>query len=182
MSPQEFLATAYARWRGLPDVALAECSDEERAVVRNLEAQAAQLAFAALTDIIINCHNKYRFDSGNRSMPSLEDQFYEIAAREIAENNLAPAAWGKALSAALGNKEKMTAFYVKFRVAQLSEEFERTWKQAVIEGQEVDCPYCHKNGKAKRGSTDFFVRLFRSVGDYHYSCATCEKTWFFENR
>jgi hypothetical protein len=61
MSPQEFLAKAHARWRGLPDSALTECSEEERAVVRKLEAQAAQMEFAALTDIILNCRNRWQF-------------------------------------------------------------------------------------------------------------------------
>ncbi|MFO0850562.1 MAG: hypothetical protein U0871_18685 [Gemmataceae bacterium] len=61
MSPQEFLAKAHDRWHTLPDTALAECSDEERAVVRNLEAQLMQMEFAALADIILNCHNRFQF-------------------------------------------------------------------------------------------------------------------------
>jgi hypothetical protein len=61
MTPQEYLTKAQARWRGLPDAELAGLNDDERSAVRQLEAQAAQLEFAALTDIIVNCHNKYQF-------------------------------------------------------------------------------------------------------------------------
>lgn len=61
MTPQEWLTKAHARWRGLPDAELAGLSDEDRFAVRQLEAQAAQLEFAALSDIILNCHDKYQF-------------------------------------------------------------------------------------------------------------------------
>lgn len=61
MNQHEFLAMAHAQWRGLPDAALAECSGEERVVLRRWEAQASQLELGALTDIILNCHNRFQF-------------------------------------------------------------------------------------------------------------------------
>lgn len=61
MTPHEFSAERKASWRTLPDAELAGCTEDERATVRILESQAAQLEFQALTDIILNCHNKYQF-------------------------------------------------------------------------------------------------------------------------
>ncbi|HVK18335.1 MAG TPA: hypothetical protein VM533_15445 [Fimbriiglobus sp.] len=61
MSPQDFLLKAQQRWRRLPDSQLAECNDEEKATVRALEDQAIQMEFAALTDIVLHCTNKYQF-------------------------------------------------------------------------------------------------------------------------
>lgn len=113
-------------------------------------------------------------------MPPLEDRFYEIAAREVMENNVAPAAWGKALSGAMGDKEKLTALYVKFRVNQLAEEHERSWKEAVFKGHQVECPFCHKLVTVKRVINDFFVRLFSATRVYCYFCPNCTKT-LFEN-
>jgi hypothetical protein len=57
----DFLAKALAGWPRLPDAELAECKDEEKALVRGLEEQGIQAEFAALSDIVLNCHNKYQF-------------------------------------------------------------------------------------------------------------------------
>jgi predicted RNA-binding Zn-ribbon protein involved in translation (DUF1610 family) len=114
-------------------------------------------------------------------MPSLEDQCYEIAAREVAESNLAPAAYGKALSAAMGDKEKITALYVKFRVAQLIRETADAWKKAVMSGEEITCPKCGRRVKAVRSHTDFFAWLFggrrgfSGKGNFQYSCPNCSE-------
>jgi predicted RNA-binding Zn-ribbon protein involved in translation (DUF1610 family) len=114
-------------------------------------------------------------------MPSLEDQCYEIAAREVAESNLAPAAYGKALSAAMGDKEKITALYIKFRVAQLIQETAEAWKKAVMGGEEITCPKCGQRVKAVRCHADIFAWLFgwrgefSGKGDFQYSCPTCSE-------
>jgi DNA-directed RNA polymerase subunit RPC12/RpoP len=100
-------------------------------------------------------------------MPSLEDQCYEVAAREVADGKFAPAAWAKALNAAMGDKEKVTALYIKFRV----------------DGAEVSCPSCGQKIKAVRGRTDFFVGLFRGFpGRFQYSCPKCSKALLFAER
>jgi DNA-directed RNA polymerase subunit RPC12/RpoP len=110
----------------------------------------------------------------------LEDQCYEIAAREVAEGNFVPAAWGKAVSAAMGDKEKVSAFYIKFRVAQLVDEAVNGWSRSVMSGEEVACPGCGLKVKAVRGRTDFFVELFRGFpGKFQYSCPKCGKAILF---
>ena len=114
-------------------------------------------------------------------MPSLEDQSYEIAAREVTESNLAPAAYGKALSAAMGDKEKVTALYIKFRVAQLIRETADAWKKAVMGGEEITCPKCGQAVKAVRSHTEFFTwlfggcRRFSGKGDFQYICPKCSE-------
>src|SRR5262245_55026357 len=103
--------------------------------------------------------------AGRRSsMASLEDQSYEIAGREVADGNLAAAAWAKALSVAMGDKEKIPALYIKFRVAQLLEENTQAWQKSVVEGELVTCPSCGQKVKAVRTRTDFFIELIRSPG------------------
>lgn len=91
MTPQEFLAEAQERWRHLPDSALSDCDDESRAFVREIEAQGAEMEFAALSDLIMNCHNKYQFaktykvltedlrtmDSHQANFPNLPEQVGE---------------------------------------------------------------------------------------------------------
>jgi hypothetical protein len=116
-------------------------------------------------------------------MSSLEEQCYEIAAREVAENNYVPSTWAKALSAAMGEKEKLTAFYIKFRVTQLIEETAMAWKKAVMDGEDITCPKCGQRVKAVRSCTDFFVELLRRFpGKFQYSCPKCSEAVLFANR
>lgn len=61
MNPHEFLAETLSSWPLLPDTALDECNEEERALVRGAEAEGIKLEFEALSDIILHCHNKYQF-------------------------------------------------------------------------------------------------------------------------
>ncbi len=116
-------------------------------------------------------------------MPSLEDQCYEVAAREVTDGTFAPAAWAKALSAAMGDKEKVPSFYIKFRVAQLIKETAQAWQNSVIDGAEASCPSCGQKIKAVRSRTDFFVGLFRGfLGRFQYSCPKCSKALLFAER
>ena len=50
------------------------------------------------------------------------DTFYEIVAKELNENKLAQGVWAKAFAAANGNENVTKANYIKFRVAQLTNE------------------------------------------------------------
>ncbi len=113
MSPKEFLAKAQARWRGLPDTALAECSDEERAFVRNLEAQVAQLEFAALSDIILNCHNRWQFA---KTYKVLWADLHKTLSQS--DNPNAPAHVNRAVKAALGQvvRWKLTEMAAWFEI------------------------------------------------------------------
>ena len=61
MFPEEFLLTAKKTWRPVPDSILSECDENEREYVRTLETQGALLEFEALSDIILNCHNRFQF-------------------------------------------------------------------------------------------------------------------------
>jgi len=52
-------------------------------------------------------------------MPTREEQFYETASRELAENKLSEAIWAKAFSLAVADEQKAKALYIKLRVEQL---------------------------------------------------------------
>jgi DNA-directed RNA polymerase subunit RPC12/RpoP len=83
----------------------------------------------------------------------------------------------------MGDKEKLTAFYIKFRVAQLIDEAAGAWKKTVVDGEEITCPACGQRVKATRSRTDFFVGLFRAFpGKFQYSCPKCSKAILFAER
>jgi cobalamin biosynthesis Mg chelatase CobN len=56
-------------------------------------------------------------------MDKLEEQFYAVAAQEIATNNLALGLMAKAFSDCGGSAPEAQARYIKLRVAQLREEY-----------------------------------------------------------
>ena len=56
-------------------------------------------------------------------MNSIEEQFYEIAAQEVAERRLIAAILAKAFSEADGDERKTVARYLKLRVEQLEIEY-----------------------------------------------------------
>ena len=57
-------------------------------------------------------------------MHALEEQFYELAAREVAERRLVPAVMAKAFSEADGDERKSIARYIKIRVLQLASDYD----------------------------------------------------------
>ena len=59
-------------------------------------------------------------------MSTLEDQFYETAAREVAERRLVAGIMAKAFSEADGDERKAVARYLKLRVSQLAMEYRIT--------------------------------------------------------
>lgn len=54
-----------------------------------------------------------------------EEEFYELAGREVAENRLVPAVWSKAFSEALGDQQAALALYIRFRVEQLERGYQQ---------------------------------------------------------
>jgi hypothetical protein len=66
-------------------------------------------------------------------MNNLEEQFYEMAAREVAERRLVPGIMAKAFSEADGDERKAVARYIKLRVSQLATEH-----QADVARQEAE--------------------------------------------
>ncbi len=56
-------------------------------------------------------------------MPDIEEWFYEIAAREVAEKKFNPGMMAKAFSEADGDEKKAIARYIKYRVEQLGGEY-----------------------------------------------------------
>ena len=58
---REFLEDVVKGWPRLQDNELAECSVEERAFVRGMEVQVIQFSFAQVSDLVLNCHNKFQF-------------------------------------------------------------------------------------------------------------------------
>jgi DNA-directed RNA polymerase subunit RPC12/RpoP len=75
-----------------------------------------------------------------------EDENYAIATREVAEHNLEPASWGRAISSALGDPQVSVALYIRYRVQQLSAaELDRQFRfsrEKVLRGDPVRCPRC----------------------------------------
>ena len=57
-------------------------------------------------------------------MNKIEEQFYAMAAHEIASKSVAPGVMAKALVDADGDEKKTILNYIRLRVAQLKEEFE----------------------------------------------------------
>ncbi|MBI3823009.1 MAG: hypothetical protein HY289_10075 [Planctomycetes bacterium] len=105
-------------------------------------------------------------------MPSREDQWYEIATREVGEKNFAPSAWGRAFSESLGNMQVALALYIKVRVAQL----EREYREKLASGF---CEKCDRQITPKRRQRDFFEALFSGKPlpirrpSYYYLCPSC---------
>lgn len=61
MNPQKFLADAREKWPRVPDSTLRDCSTEEANEIREIEQLCVDGEFAALTDIILNCNNRFQF-------------------------------------------------------------------------------------------------------------------------
>ena len=61
INPQKFLADAKTQWPRVPETSLAACNTEETEEIRALEEQIAAGEFAALTDIILHCNNRFQF-------------------------------------------------------------------------------------------------------------------------
>lgn len=57
-----------------------------------------------------------------------EEEFYELAGRELTEKRVVPGVWSKAFAKALGEPQATTALYITFRVEQLEEEFQERQK------------------------------------------------------
>lgn len=61
MSPQKFLADAKGKWPRVPESSLEGCSAEETEEIRAIEQHCIEEEFAALTDIILHCNNRFQF-------------------------------------------------------------------------------------------------------------------------
>lgn len=59
-----------------------------------------------------------------------EEEFYELAGREMAEKRLVPAVWSKAFSEAMGDQQAALALYIRFRVEQLERDYQQ--EQALL--------------------------------------------------
>ena len=59
----------------------------------------------------------------------MEQDFYEIATREVAEKNLVAGVYGKAFSEALGDTQVALALYIRLRVEQLKEQEQQRSQQ-----------------------------------------------------
>ena len=109
-------------------------------------------------------------------MLTREEQFYETAATELAEDNLIQATWGKAFTLALGDEPKTKALYMKLRVEQLEREFQETLyesisvvKHEINNGDKFTCPCCHCVTTAK------WKRINGSwVTVFVYYCVNCK--------
>ena len=66
---------------------------------------------------------------------SLENELYEIVAKEIRSGTLVDGLYTRAFSEADGNKDKARARYIKLRVEQLNEELQARIKQAKSEAE-----------------------------------------------
>ena len=113
-------------------------------------------------------------------MPTREEQFYETASRELAENKLSEAIWAKAFSLAVADEQKAKALYIKLRVEQLDRERPRSTAEAIQEawpaitsGQAFICPYCGAHTTARDD-------LWISSRPHRYYCGACKKELYAE--
>ena len=113
------------------------------------------------------------------AMLTREEQFYETAAKELAEDNLVQAMWGKAFSLALGDEPKTKALYMNLRVEQLEREYLNrlgvSWAQIIAKKNFV-CPHCQSETRARiQDDTDFFVAILygEGAGKCRYFCSAC---------
>ena len=63
-------------------------------------------------------------------MNQIEEHFYETAAQEVATKQVVPGLMAKAFSECDGDERRTIARYIKYRVAQLQEQFasEKAWR------------------------------------------------------
>ena len=61
MNPQKFLADAIEKWPRVPEAILKDCDADEAEEIRAMEEMAVDAEFAALTDIILHCNNRFEF-------------------------------------------------------------------------------------------------------------------------
>jgi hypothetical protein len=61
MYQQHFLAKALKNWPRVPDSDLQGCNAEEVEELREFEQQIIDGEFSALTDIILNCNDRFQF-------------------------------------------------------------------------------------------------------------------------
>ena len=61
MDPREYLVEAKQRFCPLPDDALAGLSEQQIASMRDIESSQIAISFARLSEVILNCTNKYQF-------------------------------------------------------------------------------------------------------------------------
>jgi uncharacterized Zn-finger protein len=94
-----------------------------------------------------------------------DEVYYEIAAREVQDNQIRPGLWAKAWADAQGDDTKAKALYLKLRVATLKDEAAESFRKysdggagAAIEDKViVVCPYCSGRVRlpaGKAGSVD----------------------------
>lgn len=62
-------------------------------------------------------------------MNDLEKEFYTIAAKEITQKKLDPAIMSKAFSESDGDEKKAVALYLRYRVAEIGEQYQRARAQ-----------------------------------------------------
>jgi len=61
--------------------------------------------------------------ASEQPMNALEKALYSIAAQEVAQKNVDPAIMSKAFSESAGDEKKAVAIYLRYRVAELREQY-----------------------------------------------------------
>jgi hypothetical protein len=113
-------------------------------------------------------------------IPTREEQFYEVAAREVSEEKLAQGTWGKAFSLAAGDDQKAKALYIKLRVGQQGRDHRqavadllRESRKEITTGKAFVCPHCEARTTARFERVDFFVQVFTEAPAERYRCQSC---------
>lgn len=122
-----------------------------------------------------------------------DDIFYEAVAREMADKQINPAAWARAMAKAAGDSGVAHSLYIEFRVQQLREETlaQHELQRANQRHQgRVTCPLCGYTGTLTRmPKGQMFVGImllllfivpgllyFVLFSGYRYICQNCGKT------
>lgn len=83
VTPRAYLQRCSDRWKPLPDEELEGLPDECKDIVRHFEAVALNGEFAAFSDIILNCTNKFQFA---KTYKVLRDDYQRTFANASAAN------------------------------------------------------------------------------------------------
>ena len=87
-----------------------------------------------------------------------EEQFYEIAGREVKENEVRLGLWTMAFSESPGDEQQAKALYIKLRVAQLKDEHKEAERRRDAEAK----------GAAQSGSIDIEGFIFVEKNEQGY--------------
>jgi|SRR3989339_1144726 len=112
-------------------------------------------------------------------MDKIEEKFYEIACDEVLQKTPVRSIMGKAISEAMGDKEKIVALYIKYRVKQLGEEYQDELQKRAEEFNRVEKLHRQQEWVGLKGKPRYpnDVSLFKGNAPYVKKCSLCNVSY-----